>query len=295
MSIRIVAAKSLSYAPQYVALRRGDFEQYGVEAEIEEQTPGKTSIADIITKGQGDLVLGSLVFANRLASTVDSEIVGVSNHRSRHMLFARTGSPEDTRQFDWASSLQHKVIVVAPTFVPTSWVAFVEVLREHQVSLDDVHLLVGYTPEAVVEEFLAGQGDLLLAGCEEGLDPGLSGVGTLADGLGEVPWSVYCASSSWANNHEDDLRGFRKGLGKAQKWLASSGPHEVAEVLQPEFPNISRTDLEAKIKMFQRVGFWADKPDVHPAAVVRWARMLADSGMIESSERLENMMNEVVA
>jgi len=292
MSVTIRAARSLAYAPQYVALHGGHFARAGVDVVIEEQTPGQSAIGDAVARGDADLVLGSLVFADHLARLVDTEIVAVSNQRSRHMLFARVGDAEESAPFAWDASLTGKAVVVAPTFVPTSWVAFVEVLREHHVSMDDVRFLVGYTPDAVVGEFLSGQGDLLLAGGEEAQDPRLAEVATLAEGYGPVPWSVYCATAEWARAHEDDLDAFRSGLGAAQRWIAEAAPAEIAAVLGPEFATGDAADLEAKIAQYQRIRFWASSPEIVPGQVMRWARSLHHAGVIDTTDRIRRSIPE---
>lgn len=286
MSIRIRAARSLAYAPHYAALLRGSFADAGVDVSVDEERPGHSAIAETVVGGEADLVLGSLVFADRLARAIDSEIVAVSNQRSRHMIFARREDGDDLRPFDWGSTLLGRVVVVAPTFVPTSWVAFIEVLHRHGVSLDRVKFLVGYTPQAVVEEFLDGQGDVLLAGGEECQDARLVELATLAEGYGPVPWSVYCATTEWGGAHRDELRAFRRGLGDAQRWINEAAPEDVASVLAPEFPGTAPGELASSIAQYQRIRFWAPSPSVVPADVQRWARALADAGVIDTDERI---------
>lgn len=293
--VRIAAARNLAYLPHYVAISRGFFAGEGIDVEVIEQAPGHGTITDSVVRGEADLVLGSVVFADRLNRTVPSMVAAVSNTQTRHFLFQRAGDATlggGAGAFDW-DVLRGKVVLVAPSYVPTSWVGFLEILHRRGIPLGEIRLLVGYQPEAVVEEFLAGPGDFLLAGGQEAQDPRLREAVPLAEGLGPVPWSVYCATRSWAEKHGPELSAFRAGLGKAQAWLAEQTAAQVAAEAGPLFPDVPADELAATIAQFQRIGFWAASPQAVPAEFSAWQDALVRAGLLPEDTGLLGMIHRL--
>ncbi|MGO4588250.1 ABC transporter substrate-binding protein [Paenarthrobacter sp. 2TAF44] len=293
-TIRIVAARNLAYLPHYVGISRGYFAGQGINVEVIEKQPGHGTITDSVVRGEAELVLGSVVFADRLNRTTPSVIAAVSNTQTRHFLFQRAadavigGSPDS---FDW-QELRGRVVLVAPSFVPTSWVAFLEILHQRGIPLGDVRLLVGYQPEAVVEEFLSGSGDFFLAGGQEAQDPRLREAVPLANGLGPVPWSVYCCTRVWAQDHGAELDAFRAALEKAQAWLAVQSSADVAAAAREWFSAIPLGELKGTVEQFQRIGFWAKKPQAVPGEFRAWRAALVRAGLLASDTELLEMIEE---
>jgi NitT/TauT family transport system substrate-binding protein len=293
-TLRIAAARNLAYLPHYVGISRGYFPAEGITVDVLEQPPGHGTITDAVVRGEADLVLGSVVFADRLNRTTPSTVVAVSNTQTRHFLFQKAadsvlgGGPEN---FDW-DALRGRVMLIAPTFVPTSWVAFLDILHQQSIPLGDIRLLVGYQPEAVVEEFLSGPGDFLLAGGQEAQDPRLREAVPLANGLGPVPWSVYCATRAWAQEHLLELSAFRSALGKAQEWLAEQSSAEVAAAASEWFPAVARQELKDNVAQFQRIGFWAKSPRAVPEDFRKWQAALMRTGLLADDTHLLEMIEE---
>ncbi|MFF1829063.1 ABC transporter substrate-binding protein [Paenarthrobacter sp. NPDC058040] len=304
-AVRIAAARNLAYLPHYVGISRGYFAEHGLDVRIVEQAPGHGTITDAVVRGDADLVLGSVIFADRLNRTTPSMVAAVSNTQTRHFLFRKSlagtaavlssdaqrqeGTPE---VFDW-QSLRGSVVLVAPSYVPTSWVAFLEVLHRNNIPLGEIKLLVGYQPEAVVQEFLTGPGDFLLAGGQEAQDPRLVEAVPLAEELGPVPWSVYCATGIWARDHSGELEAFRAGLGKAQMWLAGRTAKGAAAAAGEWFPDIPAAELEATVAQFLRIGFWAKSPLPVPEQFAAWKTALVRAGLLASDTALLTMIDEV--
>jgi NitT/TauT family transport system substrate-binding protein len=57
----------------------------------------------------------------------------------------------------------------------------------------------------------------------------------------------------------------------AQQWIVSHSPAEVAAVMQPYFPDVPMTTLEASIETYKKLGVWSDTPVVSRAGF-EWIR-----------------------
>lgn len=277
--IRIASAPNLAYAPQYVAASLGFFADAGVDVSIVASPPGSSGIIGEVISGRTDLVLGSMLFAHRMASETggDVRIVAGANQNSRHVLMARDG--EFANGVRWADLRGH-VVNIAPTFVPTSWFAFREGLRRNGLTLEDVPTLVGFQPQHVVDEFRDGAGDLLFIGGEEGQHPGLHQVATMAEGYGPIPWSAYCGSARWADEHPDELTAFRQGLTRGMEWMFQAEIDLVVAQLKPDFPHLDGERIAQTVRSYREIPFWARTAEVDLASLREWQDALVRWGML---------------
>lgn len=278
-TLRIGSAKNLAYAPQYLTEHLGFFADEGLDVDFVVSPPGASSIVSHLRQGEIDLVLGSVLFVDAMAKELDGdvEIVAQINRNSRHFLMARRQDPP--WDFSWGD-LKGRTIVVAPTFVPTSWIAFREALYRNRVSLDEVNLIIGFQPQHVVDEFVNGVAALLLIGGEEGDDERLVTVAPLADGYGPVPWSVYCASRTWAEGAGDRLRQFRRALSRGQNWLYAHSADDISDVLDAVFDEIDTNTIKRTVDLYLGARFWADTSAVDLGALQEWQDALIRWGMI---------------
>ncbi|ALJ21122.1 ABC transporter substrate-binding protein [Microbacterium sp. No. 7] len=286
--IRIGTAPNLAYAPQYVAASRGYFRDAGLDVSIVDAPPGSGEVVGDVIDGKITLVLGSVLFAHRMAMLTggNARIVAAANTNSRHVLMARRG--EFDTGLSWAA-LGGRVVNIAPTFVPTSWFAFREGLRRHGLTLEDVPTLVGFQAQHVVEEFLQGAGDLLFIGGEEGQHPHLHRVATMAEGFGPTPWSVYCSSSEWAEAHGAELQAFRAALTRGMDFVFERDLDEVVAQLRPDFPHLDDQRIGDTVVGYREIPFWARDAEVDLTALREWQDALIRWGMLAGGTDLVSL------
>lgn len=289
--LRVAGGHNLAYAPQYVALEQGFFSDRGLEVSMVHHPVGFSDVVTTLRDGRADVVLGSVLFALRLAEESDTSpvLVAEPNQQTRHFLMARPGHPQGTGAFDW-SRLRGRSVLVYPNPVPTPWVAFREVLRLQGLGLDDVMPIVGFTPQAAVAEFLRGVGDFLLVDHESAGDCGLVELASLADALGPVPWSVYCASRDVANRRAEDLERFRAGLAAGVAWLHQHSAPEAAALLHPSFPDVEPRTIGWLVDRYQQIELWRPDPRVDPEHLSRWQAALLRAGLVGPQVDLHGML-----
>lgn len=288
--IRLAAAPNLVYLPHHLGISQGHFSAAGVDVEIVDHEAGRSDITDLVISGEADIVLGSLVYAYALSRRTPAAIVAISNQQTRHFLFQRTSSEPDPQPFAW-TSLRGRVIVVEPTTVPTSWVAFVAALRRQGLGLDDVPTLVGYTPHAVLDEFLAGAGDYFLGAIDAVTNPGVRVVSALAEPLGPLPWSVYCARRDWVLEHNEAVHRFRDGLADALRWLGAAALPTATDAAMECFPLHDRALVETTIDHYRRIAFWAADPVPRRDDIARWESYLQEGGLLPLRTNVTEMLD----
>ncbi|MFT4015132.1 MAG: hypothetical protein QM682_17435 [Paracoccus sp. (in: a-proteobacteria)] len=290
--LTVSSARHPAYAPQYVARALGLFPAAGVQVRLIDSPAGDSAITRCLRDGTADMVLGSLLFALRLAEEgVVPVVVGQSNQHTRHVLLSRT--PVTGAEFDWAR-LRGAGVLVHPTNVPTPWAAFRQALTNKGLMLDDIRPIIGFSAQQAVPEFRRGVGDLMLAD-PEGLPQGhgLHELAPVAPALGPVPWSVYCAPAEAAARLAPALGSFRQALAHAVAWLYAHPSIEAAALLGPEFPAIPAQALAAQLERSARAGIWKADPAADAAQVARWAGALRQGGLMPPGRDLLDFYPEL--
>jgi NitT/TauT family transport system substrate-binding protein len=275
--LTVASARHLAYAPQYVAQNLGLFADAGVEVELVSCPAGDSAIINTLKNGEADLVLGSVLFALRMAQeNLSPVLVAQSNQNTRHWLMAR----EDCPGFGW-DQLRGSTVVVYPTNVPTPWIAFRQALFNKGVALDDISLAIGFSAEQSVTEFRRGVGDFLLVD-PESVDARaeLKEIASVADALGRVPWSIYCTTRKLAAAHDSAIVAFRRAISIAASRLYEMPALEAAHTLAGSFADKSEAEIAAQVVRYQQARLWVSDAMVDPAHVARWNEALRRGGLM---------------
>mgnify|MGYP001155705611 CR=1 FL=1 len=247
-SLSVASARHLAYAPQYAARELGFFSREGLDVDLVACPVGDTAIIHTLQRGDADLVLGSVLFALRMAEEgLSPRVVAQSNQQTRHWLMARGGS---AAPFEW-TALSGRSVLVYPNAVPTPWVAFREALVRKGICLDGIGLIIGYSAEQALAEFSRGVGDFLLVD-PESVDPrlGLVEAASVAAAIGPVPWSVYCTTSA------------------------------IAARLAGLFPERGKGELATQVARYVRARLWVADARMDAAQFVTWDAALKRGGLM---------------
>lgn len=275
--LTVASARHLAYAPQYVAQELGLFACEGIAVDLAACPSGDSAIIDTLKTGKADLVLGSVLFALRMAQEGMSPVlVAQSNQNTRHWLMARDAQPH----FCW-DQLRGAAVIISPTNVPTPWIAFRQALFNRGIALDDVAFILGYTAEQAIAEFRRGVGDFLLVD-PESVDPqaSLNEVASVAEALGPVPWSIYCTTSTLAVEHEKEIAAFRAAISAAAGWLYDTPALEAVRLLSNVFADKSADAIEAQVARYRRARLWVSDAAVDPAHLANWEGALKRGGLM---------------
>lgn len=285
--LAIASALHPAYAPQYVARALGLFEAQGLAVTLMPQPAGSSAIVETLRSGTADLVLGSVLFALRAADEgLDPVLVAQSNQQVRHALLAREA---EARPLAW-SELAGRSVLVFPNPVPTPWVAFRAALGAQGLGLDAIRPIIGYGAAEAVSEFRRGVGHLLLADPESIALDGLREVARVADALGPVPWSVYCATRRAAARLALPLDGFRLALAGAIDWLYGHDGATAARLLAADFPQRPADLLAADFDRAIAARLWPPGARLMDDQLDRWQAALMAGGLLDPPRTLTAML-----
>lgn len=110
--------------------------------------------------------------------------------------------------------------------------------------------------------FIGGTGDFVSLFEPNALQLEQQGYGYVVASLGElggvVPYTAYNAKKSYIDANPEVIEGFTKAIQKGLDYVHSHTAEELAEIILPYFPEISKNDLEIIIQRYKDIDSWFD-------------------------------------
>ncbi|MGE5575566.1 MAG: ABC transporter substrate-binding protein [Syntrophothermus sp.] len=255
--------RSVFYAPQYVALVKGFFEDEGLKIDL--------STAWGADKGAAALVSGSVdigFFGPEAAVYIYKQgaadyIVGFAQLTKRDGSFLMSRKPMPN--FKWEDVKGKSIVGARKGGVPEMVLEWI--LRQHGLDPNkDVDITQNLAYTSAPGAFQAGVGEFIAQ-----FEPTISqmekaGVGYIVASLGvdggEITYTVYHARKSFIQQHPDMLQKFTNAIYRGQMWVARHSPEEIAEVIAPFFPGTDQDVLIKTIRRYKNQDSWNLTPQI---------------------------------
>lgn len=254
------ALHSVFYTPVYAAITRGFCAQEGLEVGLYTCAPGENS-AGLVAQGRADAAQSSpssgLVAADRGDSAVPLHFAQI-NRRDGFLIVGRPGR----RSFEW-KDLEGAELLPA-SFAAQPWLSLQYCLRKQGVDPDKIRLTRYPDLHEAEQAFRQGRGDFVHLPQPYTERLIVQGAGQLAAAVGPVIGNVGFSSLAGARDRvlrqDPVLVSFAKAFARAQKWVQIAAPEELAEAVQPFFPDTDKDILARAAKRYRDQKTWALQP-----------------------------------
>lgn len=283
--------RSVFYAPQYVAINKGFFNDEGLEIEL--------STAWGADKGAAALVSGSVdigFFGPEAAVYVYNQ--GAANYLvafaqltkgDGSFFLARKPMPN----FEWKDVKGKDIIGSRPGGVPQ--LLLEHVLRANGINpLHDVNILKNIQFTATAGAFQSGLGDFIQL-----FEPTVSvlereGIGYVVasfrvDG-GVLPYTVYHVRQDLIKKNPKLIQRFTNAIYRGQIWVQNHSVAQIVETIAGFFPDNDKELLTRAVKRYQAQDTWAQNPILTKAAFDRLQEIIKEGGELKKKVPYEKMV-----
>ena len=235
-------AHSIFYAPMYVAIEEGYFEEEGIDLELVCGFGADKTMTAVIS-GEADIgFMGSEASIYTYADGATDYVVNFAQltQRAGNFLVAREEMPD----FKWEDLKGSVVLGGRKGGMPE--MVFEYILKENGIDPEtDLEINQNIDFGSTAAAFAEGQGEFTVE-----FEPGATtleseGKGYVVASLGEdsgyVPYTAFSAKKSYIDENPDIIQGFTNALQKGMDYVQDHTPEEIAAVIEPQFPE---TDLE---------------------------------------------------
>ena len=252
-------AHSIFYAPQYVAIENGYFEEEGIDIELVNGA-GADNVMTAVLSGEADIgFMGSEASIYVYNQGSGEKIVNFAQltQRAGNFLVAR----EKDEDFTWEKLKGKTVLAGRKGGMPQ--MVFEYILKKNRIDpKKDLTMVQNIDFGLTAEAFASGQGEYSVefepfAASLEKEKKGVV-VASLGVDSGKVPYTAYSAKESYINEHRDIVQKFTNALQKGMDYVNSHSPEEIAKVIQPQFAETDAGVLTTIVKRYYEQDTWKE-------------------------------------
>lgn len=235
-------AHSIFYAPMYVAIEEGFFEEEGIELTLVTGFGADKTMTAVLTDEADIGFMGSESTIYTYAGGTKDYVVNFAQLTQRAGNFLVSRTPIDN--FSWDMIKGTTVLGGRAGGMPEMVFEFILAKNNIDPKSDltiDQSIDFGSTAAA----FSGGQGDFTVEFEPHATSLESKGDGYVVASLGEdsgyVPYTAFSAKQSYIDAHPEVIQSFTNALQKGMDYVAEHTPEEIAKVIKPQF---EETDLE---------------------------------------------------
>lgn len=278
---------SIFYAPQYVALSLGYFEEEGLDVDlINLQGADKVMSAMISDEIQIGLMgpEASVYVANQ---NLEDYAVNFAQLTQRDGSFFVGREPIDDFQFNQLK--QAEIIGGRKGGMPEMTLEYVLKTNGLDIGVDDATKTVNVRTDiqfaAMAGSFLSGEGDYVTLFEPTATQFEREGKGYILTSIGahsgNIPYTAYSAAKSYLEQNPDVIQRFTNAIYKGQQFVAQNEAADIAPLLQPYFADITLDDLEKVVQRYKSIEAWDTNPILEPEALEKLMDVMVLAGQLE--------------
>ena len=288
--------RSVFYAPQYVAISNGFFEEEGLELEIT-TGQGADKVMTAILAGQSDIGLcgpEAAIYVYNEGREDYVEVFAQLTQRDGSFLVSK----EPTDNFSWQDLVGKTVIPGRKGGVPYMTLEYV--LKQNGIDpQNDLVLDDSIQFDLMAGAFAGGEAEYVTlfeptASMTQDAGKGYI-VASVGEAAGEVPYTAYCASKSYIEENSDIIEGFTRAIYKGEQWVKNHTAREVAEVIQEFFPDTTIESLENSVQKYKDIDAWKEDPVLKEEAFDKLQEIMSEAGELDTKAPYDKVVNNTFA
>ena len=275
-------AHSIFYAPMYVAIEEGYFDEEGVDLELVTGFGADKTMTAVIS-GSADIgFMGSEASIYTYNEGANDYVVNFAQltQRAGNFLVAREEMPD----FTWEDIKGKNVLGGRKGGMPE--MVFEYILKENGIDpAQDVNIDQSIDFGSTAAAFAEEKGDFTVE-----FEPGATSlekegkgyvVASLGTDSGYVPYTAFSAKQSYIKDNPEVIQGFTNALQKGMDYVRNHTPAEIAEVIAPQFPETEMDTLTTIVERYYNQDTWKENLIFEESSFDLLQNILEDSGVLE--------------
>lgn len=288
--------RSVFYAPQYVAISNGFFEEEGLELEIT-TGQGADKVMTAILAGQSDIGLcgpEAAIYVYNEGKEDYIEVFAQLTQKDGSFLVSK----ESTDNFSWQDLKGKTVIPGRKGGVP--YMTFEYVLKQNGINPQtDLILDDSIKFDLMAGAFSGGTAEYVTlfeptASMTQDAGKGYI-VASVGEAAGEVPYTAYCTKKSYIKDNEETIEKFTKAIYKGEQWVKEHTASEIAEVIQGFFPDTTIESLATSVQKYKDIDAWKENPILKEEAFNKLQEIMTEAGELEQKAPYNKVVNNTFA
>lgn len=275
-------AHTIFYAPQYVALEKGYFKEYGLDVELI-LTSGADKVTAAVLSGDADIGFSgseATIYVYNGGEKDYLKTFAQLTQKDGSFLVSREKIDNFT-----LDDLKGKTIIAGRAYGMPEMTLYYALKQNGIDPSTDTVWDTSIAFAAMSGTFVGRYGDFVSLFEPNALELENNGYGYVVASIGEiggvVPYTSYSARISYIEENKDVIDGFTKAVQKGIDYVHSHTDREVAEVILPQFPDTSLNDLEEVVARYRSIEAWPTTTTFSEESFDHLQDIMLDYGAIE--------------
>ena len=274
-------AHTIFYAPQYVAIEKGYFEDVGLDIELF-LASGADKVTASVLSGDADIGFSgseATIYVYNGGEKDYLKTFAQLTQKDGSFLVSRN----KIKNFS-IDDLKGKNIIAGRAYgMPEMTLHYA--LKKNGINPDtEVYLDTSVAFSAMSGAFIGGNGDFVSLFEPNALELEKNGYGYVVASIGElggvVPYTSYSARISYIKENKDVIDNFKKAIQKGLDFVHNHTDKEIAEIILPQFPDTSLNDLEEVIRRYRDIEAWPKTINFEKESFEHLQNIMVDYGAI---------------
>lgn len=285
-------AHSVFYAPMYVAIENGYFEEEGLDVTLVTGFGADKTMTALLS-GEADIgFMGPESTIYTYQGGMEDYAVNFAQLTQRAGNFVVGREPDD--DFTIADLKNKDVLGGRAGGMPE--LVFEYVLKKYGLDpATDVNIDQSIDFGSTAAAFSGGQGEYSVEFEPHATALEQKGDGYVLASLGEesgyVPYTAFSARKSYMAENPEVIEGFTAALQKGMEYVNSHSAEEVAKAIKPQFEEMDETSLATIINRYQAQDTWKTDLVFTEEAFNLLQDILLDSGVVQVTVPYEDLVN----
>ncbi|MGN0377395.1 MAG: ABC transporter substrate-binding protein [Suilimivivens sp.] len=284
-------AHSIFYAPMYVAIEEGYFEEEGIDLNLVTGFGADKTMTAVLTDEADIGFMGSESTIYTYAGGTQDYVVNFAQLTQRAGNFLVSREPID--DFNWDMIKGSDVLGGRAGGMPE--MVFEYILKKNNIDpASDLNIDQSIDFGSTAAAFSGGQGDFTVEFEPHATSLEAKGDGYVVASLGEesgyVPYTAFSAKKSYIEAHPDVIQSFTNALQKGMDYVNSHTPEEIAKVIAPQFEETPVETITTIVTRYYDQDTWKDNLIFEEDAFTLLQNILEESGELPQRVPYEDLV-----
>lgn len=284
--------RSIFYAPQYVALSEGFFEEEGLNIELT-TAQGADAVMTSVLSNQSDIGFAgpeASVYVYNEGKEDYTQVFAQLTKRDGSFLVSRNKNSS----FTWNNVKGSTIIPGRKGGVPYMTLEYV--LKKYNINPEtDVILDDSISFDLMAGAFSSGNADYVALFEPTASSTELAGKGYIVASIGketsELPYTAYFAKKSYIEKNPEIIQKFTNAIYKGQKWVESHSTEEVADSIIDYFPDTDKDLLITVLNRYKEIDVWCTTPYLSEKGFELLQTIIQEAGELKEKAPYDKIVN----